>query len=350
VLSALPHPPHQIEPDGPTGLAAGLLGAACLPVVPVHGGGNSRVYRVQAADGRRYALKCYPDPPQDPRDRLGREWRALALLRQHGIDCVPQPVAHDPQRHAALYDWIEGEPVHGPGPAELADLVDFLARTHALGRTLAEDAAGPASHACPTPAHLSAQAGRRLERLLQAGPPAAARDFLERELAPLLAREAAGFLEATAAAGLDPCQPAAPVTLSPADTGFHNALATDRGLVFLDLEYFGWDDPAKLVADVLLHPRGAPPAPLRPRFLSAAAAIYGADDPDFLPRLRRSLPLLGLVWCLILLNELLPEGLRRRLRAAHGTADARAAQARQLARARALLRRVPALADALGVS
>ena len=35
-------------------------------------------------------------------------------------------------------------------------------------------------------------------------------------------------------------------TLSPSDFGFHNALRTPAGtMVFLDFEYFGWDDPAK---------------------------------------------------------------------------------------------------------
>src|SRR5207248_1561644 len=44
-------------------------------------------------------------------------------------------------------------------------------------------------------------------------------------------------------------------TLSPSDFGFHNALRRPNGqLAFLDLEYFGWDDPAKTICDFLLHP------------------------------------------------------------------------------------------------
>ena len=41
-------------------------------------------------------------------------------------------------------------------------------------------------------------------------------------------------------------------TLSPSDFGFHNALKRSDGrIVFLDFEYFGWDDPAKMTAEEL---------------------------------------------------------------------------------------------------
>ena len=41
---------------------------------------------------------------------------------------------------------------------------------------------------------------------------------------------------------------------SPSDFGFHNALLKDNGkLCFLDFEYFGRDDPVKLMADFIWH-------------------------------------------------------------------------------------------------
>ena len=43
--------------------------------------------------------------------------------------------------------------------------------------------------------------------------------------------------------------------LSPSDFGFHNALRGNNGkIIFLDFEYFGWDDPVKLCCDTILHP------------------------------------------------------------------------------------------------
>jgi hypothetical protein len=109
--------------------------------------------------------------------------------------------------------------------------------------------------------------------------------------------------------------------------------------VFLDFEYFGWDDPAKTVSDFLLHPgmeltesgkkwfvRG-----LRESFFGSAA---------FAERLRRVYPMYGLIWCLILLNEFMPEHLLRRQFASARPRDRQAVQQEQLAKARRMLQRV----------
>jgi len=42
--------------------------------------------------------------------------------------------------------------------------------------------------------------------------------------------------------------------ISPSDFGFHNAIMTsDQHIRFLDFEYAGWDDPAKMVGDFSLN-------------------------------------------------------------------------------------------------
>ena len=91
----------------------------------------------------------------------------------------------------------------------------------------------------------------------------------------------------------------------PSDFGFHNSLRQfDGSLAFFDFEYFGWDDPVKLTADVLLHPGTTLKPQLRSRFRVAAGEIYG-NDPSFHKRLEALFPLIGLRWVLILLNEFL---------------------------------------------
>ena len=42
--------------------------------------------------------------------------------------------------------------------------------------------------------------------------------------------------------------------LSPSDVGFHNILRIKNKLYFHDFEYAGWDDPYKLVVDILIQP------------------------------------------------------------------------------------------------
>jgi hypothetical protein len=175
---------------------------------------------------------------------------------------------------------------------------------------------------------------------LAAGAPAL-EGFLGGELAPAWQAVLAGCRRGCARTGipfdrdLDPGDR----TLSPSDFGFHNALRRNGTLVFLDFEYFGWDDPAKLVADLLLHPGMALPAGLRLRLAEGILAGF-QDQPWLRDRARLAFPLFGIKWCLILLNEFLPGHLERRRFATPDAGSAGERQARQLAKTRDKLHQI----------
>ena len=125
-------------------------------------------------------------------------------------------------------------------------------------------------------------------------------------------------------------------SLVPSDFGFHNAFAAaDGSLAFIDFEYFGWDDPVKLTADILLHPGRPLDGPQRRRFRRSVVRLYGQDR-QFEARLAAYLPLFGLRWVLILLNEFIPERWRRRQLAGASETWSQA-KSRQLGSARAFL-------------
>ncbi len=106
-------------------------------------------------------------------------------------------------------------------------------------------------------------------------------------------------------------------------------------MAFLDFEYFGWDDPVKLTADIMLHPGRKLRPPLQQHFRRAALGVYGGDQ-NFALRLNAFYPLFGLRWVLILLNEFIPDRWRRRVLAG-ATESWAEAKARQLMLARGLL-------------
>ena len=61
--------------------------------------------------------------------------------------------------------------------------------------------------------------------------------------------------------------------LSPSDFGLHNAMRDEDGrLRFIDFEYFGWDDPVKLVSDTALHPGSELPGSSAKRLIATALA------------------------------------------------------------------------------
>ena len=100
--------------------------------------------------------------------------------------------------------------------------------------------------------------------------------------------------------------------ISSSDFGFHNALRCRHGhLVFVDFEYFGWDDPVKLVCDFLLHPAMDSSTTEKGQFWEGAKELFAAD-PAFQERFYLFYPYYALRWCMILLNEFLPERWQRR--------------------------------------
>jgi hypothetical protein len=129
-------------------------------------------------------------------------------------------------------------------------------------------------------------------------------------------------------------------TLSPSDFGFHNAIRRPDGtIVFVDFEYFGWDDPAKLISDFLLHPAMQLSDVLYEKFFEGAVAGFQ----QFGPVARRAeivYPLFALKWCMILLNEFLPEQLERREFASDRPQDSGERQYTQLLKAKNMLSKV----------
>jgi hypothetical protein len=321
-------------------VAGALLGAPVAGIERVHGfGRNSGVYRV-SAEGASYALKQYPPRREGERDRAAIEFGALRFLAAHGIAAVPQALAADSERGYALIEWIDGDPVTAPTEADIAAASGFLGAIHALRSADDARAQPPAAEACLSAAEVVAQIERRLARLdlIGAHEPALAA-LLDGTARPLLAQIGAWASAGYAAASLAFDQPidASARTLCPADFGLHNTLRRKSGqLVFIDFDYFGWDDPVKLTADFLLHPGMHLPEPLKRQFAAAAAAVYQGNgyqgDAGFGARLALLYPLFALRWCLILLNEFLPERWANR-RNAGVEADWDAAKQRQLDRA-----------------
>ena len=320
-------------PEAVPAIAQQLCGAPVVSVQACGGGGNNRVYRIQTLD-RTYALKSYGPASLDDRDRLSHEYDGLRFLNESGgATALPAALAVDRAARCALYEWIEGAVPVEHGPSDVTAVLELLAMLH--GRRHAPGATNlpPATEAVLRLSDLLKQIEGRLERLrvvFPAEPELAA--FLETELPPQLDRWSAALFPWDIEAMLPPSAR----TLSPSDFGFHNALRkADGSLVFIDFEYFGWDDPAKLGADFLWHPAMKLSAAERACFLDGIIGLYGSD-PSFSQRFTACYPLYGIRWVLIILNEFLPKLWARRAFSGKG-GDWEGAKRAQLQKARSVL-------------
>lgn len=298
-----------------TAYLARLLGVRVTSIEPIDGGNNSRVFKVTAADNSMYAAKLYLGLTADGQSRMGVEFNALEFLRKRGVECVPRPVAADHSRQCAVYEFVEGASVDSTEAttADIDQAVRFLRRLNALKDDPESLRLPKAAEACfsfrAIVNNLKARLGQLQE--IDGSPPrkGGLDKFLDKEFLPAFRRIVAWCQKRIIDAGTSMDAELNPedLTLSPSDFGFHNSLRRSNGeLVFLDFEYFGWDDPAKIICDFLLHPAMELNPFLKRRFVEN---LIGTPSPDhvLLDRVETAYPLFGLKWCLILLNPFLSE-------------------------------------------
>ena len=343
---------EAIEMDLP-GVWSQRLGEPVHAIEPCTGGRNHRVYRLISATGHRYVGKCDFAHGADGRRRVGVEFSSLRFLWNHGVRCIPQPLGADHTQGWAVYAYVDGRQL---SPAEITDeaieqLIQFARQLKALRTSEGSRELSLASEACFSVEDVLAVIHGRLERLRAVSThdtPITPRlqAFLAEEFVPQLERMTQRSVSVLAAVGASRASRLARErwTLSPSDFGFHNALKrADGQLIFLDFEYFGWDDPAKMLDDLIWHP-GMSLAEGQARRVVTGLVRCFEDDRQLATRAEILWPLCGLNWCLIFLNEFIPSVWLRRSFASGGGLSRQDVLAGQLAKARDLLTRV--IADA----
>ncbi len=327
---------HTVREIGET-----LSGEVLLDVVHTRPGGNNRIFQL-IGDNQSFALKFYPAQDEDPRDRLGNEYVFLDFLKNCGIQHVPEPIIRDDTNSCALYSWVEGEAVGEATDKDVEALAWFLIGLQPLKRKPEATRINPASAACPAPDDAFKQLHQRLECLKEAGSEhPSLHEFLENDFKPKAEEVTEQARTALQASGINPerSMAAEKLAISPSDFGFHNALRNENGgLSFVDFEYAGWDDPVKAVADAMLHPGSGMSEAQAEHFRAKMFPVF-AIDPKFEERFNALYPVYALIWCLIILNEFLPERWTRR-RLAGQEADLATIQDRQLEKAATLLTRI----------
>jgi hypothetical protein len=321
-------------------LAGVLCDEKILDVSMIPGRANTVVARVQMGNGREGALKIYAEDNQI-HDRMSAEYRGIEILREYGEKCIPECIGCNAKLGIGMYGWVDGSKIKKPTTDAVSYALEFLKRVHG-SRFEQEFRSFPAASAAVFSGHdLELQYYSRLSSLEHyAVESATLRKFLCDDLKPV----AESLIKACKKRfwSSDEYRRSIPLedrTLNPSDFGFHNALQHEDGsLTFLDFEYFGWDDPAKLIGDFLFHPGMKLSEEMRLEWLCGASDIFG---PQAITRLRVIGAVLGLLWCLILLNEFRTDYSIRRRRAIGSNSRIRESKyAGQLEKSKTLLSRL----------
>jgi hypothetical protein len=339
----------MIEPNSQAAAETLARGADLGPLEGIEemaGGGNNRLFRM-VFESQAIVLKYYFKDAQDPRDRLDQEFSFLQFANNHAINTVPQAIAQDPNAGIALYTLLPG------GVMTANDVTDnVVAQARAFVSALniwrtekdAQDLSLGSESCFSFDDHITT-VNRRMDRLSGIGNDGEndaqiirdARQFVDDELIPVWQALAQKTTDGARQQGIDLSHPisSGERCLSPSDFGFHNALLDQDGTVrFVDFEYAGWDDPAKLVGDFFNQVA----VPIPPSYLSDFSDTVAALTPDAgatKSRIDLLLPVYGCKWICIILSNFLPLGSRRRQFAAAISANETAQrQIEQLFKAR----------------
>jgi hypothetical protein len=269
---------------------------------PLRGGANNRVFRLLEDEQCVFCAKVYFQEADGSSPRFATERSFYRVCADVARGSVPHARWWDEREQVGIFDWVEGSGVVSLTAGDVAAAGRFI---QSLQTAASANALGPASDGCWSEvAHLES-VDRRINVLAaqatQGKLPQSVAGFVQQELEPAwrAIREAFGPPQRHQVKQL---------VVSPSDFGFHNALRRpDGSWCFLDFEYAGLDDPAKLLCDFMARPGTEWPA--RAAEVFARAAGFSGHVLD---RGRRLLPVHRVKWACIALNDFLPPAILRR--------------------------------------
>ena len=273
----------------------------------IAGRSNSRVYRVNAED-QDFVLKIYPDKKFDKRERLEVEYSSLEFLHKSGINNVPKVISRNLDLNIGLYEWIDGYQIFDIGVEEVNSALSFVKSLQKVSNL--KKIKLPkynASEACLSLNELVFQVEKRLNNLIILDVEKDLNSFLNNDFIPVFKKIKTNLFDSSKSIfSIHDDLIRSNQVLSPSDFGFHNAIMTkDRGVIFIDFDYFGWDDPVKLTTDFIWHPGMSINIQAKNLWVSEMKKLFSSDA-NFGERFALHQPMYGLRWCMILLNEFLP--------------------------------------------
>jgi len=276
---------------------------------PSVNGGNNHGYIVNCGD-ERYFLKRYFSSSGDRRNRCETEFVFSEYCWGFGEQNIPKPIKKWGDQNLALFSFLPGERLSCVDEKAVSDAARFI---HNLNKDVHKKAqllpnASDASFSLS--GHLSNIEGR-LSLLsaikVESSISEQVINFVKQEMKPLFAQ----FCDCANSSENDYADlPKSGRIISPSDFGFHNALNYKNKLYFLDFEYGGWDDPAKLLVDFFLQPEIPVPSEYFSLFVERAFPSHCAESLTNRSKVLHTF--LCVKWACILLNSFILEGKNRR--------------------------------------
>lgn len=271
------------------------------------GGINSNLIKVRNTKGNSYCVKIYKKDFTNP-SRFEKETLFIKRISPLMPDSIPRVIASDPTNQIAILNFVEGKLVSKLNKCPTSIwrsfnrfVLDLQKHKRLVGKQLymATDCALSLSQ------HHGILQKRRDEWLvaISNGMPSSIIDLVSEFLLWPYDKISQKLLSSPAFHEMLSYQE---LIISPSDFGEHNAILNNDKVVFIDFEYAGLDDPAKLVSDYYCHPQNRV-SPLIVRHL-VKDLMEGFDQSQrlsFMSRLEIIFEIIKLKWCFIIMKPLI---------------------------------------------
>lgn len=236
-----------------------ISSSAVVDFSRISGGGNNRLFKAVTENREEFLVKEYFP---DDRKRLQREYGALEFLQSSGFNNVPTPYFADETENYAIYSFENGITVDPKSftNTEGESVIRFINKLQSIkpekrSKTKFADALF-ASRSLDEYADTVLFKFGKFEESLRSGEihPKLAK-LVETHPLKEIVRGTIENLRSDFSTGklFKPIKDV-DLRLSPVDFGPHNMIMRKNGEpCFIDFEYFGWDDPVKIVANFLTH-------------------------------------------------------------------------------------------------
>lgn len=295
-----------------------------LRIERVPGGKNNRTWRLEK-DGRAYLIKEYFQHPGDQRNRQENEYAFLLYAGEVAPGYVPTVFLKDQKYGFSVFEYCDGSKLAAIGATEILAAADFFSRLNPQIKPRLADSLSWASESATSIAGHIEIVQRRVQRVADNAMHSEDRRF--KQLAEKISEEWRGLSGniANASVADQASLNASRVTpgqicISPSDFGFHNALKVGEKYVFIDFEYGGWDDPAKMICDFFWQPQIPISDSYWDCFIAQALKEF-SEAREITERARLLFPVFGIKWCCIALNIF--DDVHRRRRIFSGNQDDR---------------------------
>ncbi len=277
--------------------------------LPLEGGANNRVYKITIDEKKSLILKHYFHHKKDLRKRLFSEFSFLKFAWDNGIRCIPEPLFSSEKENLGLYSFVPGRPASKSDISKntIQQAIDFF-----LNLNIFKNKASylpNASEACFTiDDHLNLVEKRIKNLVLLSKNSEIYKDlsnFVNYNLIPKWEKIIQHSYSKKLLIKKDLC-------ISPSDFGFHNMIINEKKNYFIDFEYAGWDDPAKVVCDFFCQPKIPIPMSYFDTFVKDISSI--TSNPKLCQeRINFLFPVYQIKWCCIILNIFLKTEKSRRI-------------------------------------